>query len=106
MTQKMGLVRSAVGLLALLLVATGWSAFSGDARVHAEDLAQPGVSVPLQATPLPSTAATEPARVAPPLSLTLTLLCTCGAVGLVLGVLILGLVMRRQPEHGTDKTQP
>jgi hypothetical protein len=38
----------------------------------------------------------------PPLSLTLLLLCTCGALGLVLGVLGIGLLVTRQKSKGVE----
>ena len=42
------------------------------------------------ATPQPSA---QPARTAPPLSLTLTLLVTCCSVGLVVGVIVLAFIL-------------
>lgn len=71
-----------------------------------------GASLPLQATPTPiptssfgEQPAEEPAQTAPPLWLTLTLLGLCCVFLLLIGVVILGFVVRRQNRQGTENVQ-
>ena len=67
----------------------------------------PAIAAPVTPapTPLATVSATEVARTAPPLSLTLTLAFTCCALAAVLGVLVLGFVMgiQRRKDGKPDK---
>lgn len=55
---------------------------------------------------IPTPAPTQVQRTAPPLSLTLTLLCTCFALLVVLGVMVLGFIMARQRKEAGNEPRP
>ena len=80
------------------------------ALVFAFTLAQPAVifadapasnAVP-QTTPVPSASPEEAIQSGPPLSLTLTLLCFCLAFGLLIGVFVLGVIVRMPGRKDKD----
>ncbi len=55
-------------------------------------------------TPTPTSGA--PQRATPPLSLTLTLLCTCFALAVVLGVMVLGFMMAAKRKEAGNEPRP
>ena len=88
MPQRKMILPGFVGLIFILAWASGVVPVSG---------ALPGI------TPTPSP--TGPAPAGPPLSLTLTLLCTFCSLGVVVGLIVLGFVlsMQRRKEGTAEK---
>ncbi len=88
------------GLLAVVVLVSGLT-FALAAPADANTLESGGrpntamFSHPLAASPAvaPTATAVPPARAAPPLSLTVMLICTGGALALVFGVIVLGFVL-------------
>ena len=88
------------GLALTLGSLTGAGARQGGAHVSAALLAR---SLAADPTAAPTQTAAPTTRTAPPLSLTIMLICTGGALALVFGVIVLGLVLaadRKKADQG------